>query len=205
MIKIQCVNIRWGRRNLNREKIKQAVRDLLEAIGEDTQREGLLETPERVTKAYAEIFSGLNHQPEDFTDYKIFHVEDDPEMVIVQRIPFYSVCEHHLLPFFGYANVAYVPKDGRVIGISKIPRLVEFASKRPGMQEKVTAQIASELTRILEPNGVAVSISARHMCMEMRGINRTNLFTYTSKFTGGFKTDAELKQDFLRQTENKIV
>lgn len=203
MIKIpfKSINREWN--ILNEAKIKEAVENLLEAIGEDPKREGLVETPARVAKAYTEMFAGLNHHPEDFTDYKIFHVDDDPEMVIVQEIPFYSVCEHHLLPFFGSVNVAYVPRNGKVIGISKIPRLVEFASKRPGMQEKVTAQIAADLTNILNPEGVAVSINARHMCMEMRGINKSNLFTFTSKFTGKFISDRELKNDFLRQTENK--
>jgi GTP cyclohydrolase I len=187
---------------MNESKIEKAISDLLEAIGEDPSREGLVETPKRVAKAYQEMFSGLNHQPQDFTDYKIFHVEDEPEMVMVQKIPFYSMCEHHLLPFFGTANVAYVPKNGKVIGISKIPRLVEFAARRPGMQERLTTQIVNELGGILDPAGIAVSISARHMCMEMRGINRSGLFTYTSKMTGVFQTDHELKQSFQRQTES---
>jgi len=189
--------------NLNEEKIEESITSLLEAIGENPNREGLIETPKRVAKAYAEIFAGLNHRPEEFTDYKIFHVDEDPEMILVQQIPFYSMCEHHLLPFFGVANVAYVPEDGKVIGISKIPRLVEFVSKRPGMQEKVTTQIVDELEKILHPQGIAVSLSARHMCMEMRGINRDGLSTYTSKFTGVFKDDRDLKNEFLRQTENQ--
>jgi GTP cyclohydrolase I len=189
--------------NLDSKKIEHAITDILEAIGEDPQRPGLVETPQRVAKAYEEMFSGLNQQPEDFSDYKIFQVDDDPEMVMVQKIPFYSMCEHHLLPFFGVANVAYVPKNGKVIGISKIPRLVDFVAKRPGMQEKVTTQIVDELQRILDPAGVAVSISARHMCMEMRGISKSGLFTYTSKFTGSFKADQNLKQQFLQQTGNE--
>ncbi|KAF0426788.1 GTP cyclohydrolase I FolE [Pediococcus acidilactici] len=184
---------------LNLPKIEKAVSDLLEGIGEDPQREGLVETPKRVAKAYAELFAGLNHQATDFTDYKIFHVDEEPEMVLVQKIPFYSVCEHHLLPFFGNVDVAYVPKDGKVIGISKIPRLVDFVVKRPGMQEKVTTQISSELTKILDPQGVAVTVSARHLCMEMRGINQSNLFTYTSKMTGVFKNDQALRANFFQQ------
>ncbi|WP_461240882.1 GTP cyclohydrolase I FolE [Paucilactobacillus sp. N302-9] len=188
---------------MDNKKIEHAITDILEAIGEDPQRPGLVETPQRVAKAYEEMFSGLNQQPEDFSDYKIFQVDDDPEMVMVQKIPFYSMCEHHLLPFFGVANVAYVPKNGKVIGISKIPRLVDFVAKRPGMQEKVTTQIVDELQRILDPAGVAVSISARHMCMEMRGISKSGLFTYTSKFTGSFKADQNLKQQFLQQTGNE--
>ncbi len=175
-------------KTLNLPKIEKAVSDLLEGIGEDPQREGLVETPKRVAKAYAEIFAGLNHQATDFTDYKIFHVDEEPEMVLVQKIPFYSVCEHHLLPFFGNVNVAYVPKDGKVIGISKIPRLVDFVVKRPGMQEKVTTQISTELANILDPQGVAVTVSARHLCMEMRGINQSNLFTYTKNSPRSLRT-----------------
>ncbi len=186
-------------KTLNLPKIEKAVSDLLEGIGEDPQREGLVETPKRVAKAYAELFAGLNHQATDFTDYKIFHVDEEPEMVLVQKIPFYSVCEHHLLPFFGNVNVAYVPKDGKVIGISKIPRLVDFVVKRPGMQEKVTTQISTELANILDPQGVAVTVSARHLCMEMRGINQSNLFSYTSKMTGVFKTDQALRANFFQQ------
>lgn len=186
-------------KTLNLPKIEKAVSDLLEGIGEDPQREGLVETPKRVAKAYAELFAGLNHQATDFTDYKIFHVDEEPEMVLVQKIPFYSVCEHHLLPFFGNVNVAYVPKDGKVIGISKIPRLVDFVVKRPGMQEKVTTQISTELANILDPQGVAVTVSARHLCMEMRGINQSNLFTCTSKMTGVFKTDQALRANFFQQ------
>lgn len=185
---------------MNEEKIEQSVKDFLEAIGEDPNREGLVETPKRVAKAYAEIFAGLNATRDQFTDYKIFHVEEDPGMVMVQQIPFYSMCEHHLLPFFGTANVAYVPSDGKVIGISKIPRLVDFVAKRPGMQEKVTTQIVDQLGEILDPKGIAVSVSARHMCMEMRGISKSGLYTYTSKLTGVFQTDNDLKQEFLRQT-----
>ncbi|MCH3921698.1 GTP cyclohydrolase I FolE [Limosilactobacillus sp.] len=187
---------------MDQVKVEQAVRDLLVALGEDTTREGLVETPQRVAKMYAEIFSSLDHRPEDFTNYKVFHVDDLPEMVLIQHIPFYSMCEHHLLPFFGYANVAYVPKDGRVIGLSKIPRLVDFVTKKPGMQERVTTDLVHELQRILEPDGIAVSVAARHMCMEMRGIRKTGQFTYTDKFTGTFKTDLALRQEFLQQTRD---
>ncbi len=123
-------------------------------------------------------------------------------MVLVQHIPFYSMCEHHLLPFFGYANVAYVPKDKKVIGLSKIPRLLDFVTKKPGMQERVTTDLVAELQRILDPAGIAVTIAARHLCMEMRGVNKAGQFTYTDKFTGQFKTDSDLKQEFLNQTRN---
>ena len=136
---------------MDQEKIKHAVSELLEAFGEDPQREGLKETPQRVAKMYAEIFASLNHQPEDFSNYKTFHVDDQPEMVLIQQIPFYSMCEHHLLPFFGNVSVAYVPRDGKVIGLSKIPRLVDFVAKKPGMQERLTTELANELQRILNP------------------------------------------------------
>ena len=187
---------------MDQQKIEKAVRDLLIAIGENPHREGLLETPQRVAKMYQEVFSSLKHQPEDVANYKVFHVSDVPEMVLVQHIPFYSMCEHHLLPFFGYATVAYVPKDGRVIGLSKIPRLIDFVTKKPGMQERVTTDLAAELQRILDPAGIAVTISARHLCMEMRGVNKAGQYTYTDKFTGRFKEDKDLKREFLMQTRN---
>lgn len=181
-------------------KVEQAVHDLLVALGEDPDREGLKETPQRVAKMYAEIFASLGHQPEEFTNYKVFHVDEQPEMVLVQQIPFYSMCEHHLLPFFGHANVAYVPRDGKVIGLSKIPRLVDFVTKQPGMQERVTTDLVNQLQRILNPTGIAVTISARHMCMEMRGINKAGQFTYTDKYTGIFKENVDLRHEFLEQT-----
>ncbi|MBU5283065.1 GTP cyclohydrolase I FolE [Limosilactobacillus reuteri] len=187
---------------MDQQKIAKAVKDLLIAIGEDPKREGLAETPQRVAKMYQEVFSSLNHQPEEVANYKVFHVDDVPEMVLVQHIPFYSMCEHHLLPFFGYANVAYVPKDKKVIGLSKIPRLLDFVTKKPGMQERVTTDLVAELQRILDPAGIAVTIAARHLCMEMRGVNKAGQFTYTDKFTGQFKTDRDLKQEFLNQTRN---
>lgn len=187
---------------MDQQKIEKAVRDLLIAIGENPSREGLLETPQRVAKMYQEVFSSLKRQPEDMVNYKVFHISDVPEMVLVQHIPFYSMCEHHLLPFFGYANVAYVPKDGRVIGLSKIPRLIDFVTKKPGMQERVTTDLVAELQRILDPAGIAVTISARHLCMEMRGVNKAGQYTYTDKFTGQFKENKDLKREFLMQTRN---
>ncbi|KRM81439.1 GTP cyclohydrolase I [Limosilactobacillus coleohominis DSM 14060] len=187
---------------MDQQKIEKVVRDLLIAIGENPHREGLLETPQRVAKMYQEVFSSLKRQPEDVANYKVFHASDVPEMVLFQHIPFYSMCEHHLLPFFGYANVAYVPKDDQVIGLSKIPRLIDFVTKKPGMQERVTTDLAAELQRILDPAGIAVTISARHLCMEMRGVNKAGQYTYTDKFTGRFKEDKDLKREFLMQTRN---
>lgn len=185
---------------MDQEKIAKATEMLLEAIGEDPSREGLKETPQRVAKMYAEVFSSLDDkQPEAVTNYKVFHVDENPEMVVVQEIPFYSMCEHHLLPFFGTVSVAYVPQNGRVIGLSKIPRLVEFVSHKPGMQERVTTELVKELTRLLDPAGVAVVVAARHMCMEMRGVNKAGQFTYTSRFTGSFLEQPGLKEEFLNQ------
>lgn len=188
---------------MDQEKISAAVKELLAALGEDTSREGLRETPQRVARMYEEICGSIGKKPEEVANYKVFHVDEVPEFVLVQQIPFYSLCEHHLLPFFGEANVAYVPKDGRVIGLSKIPRLVDFCARKPGMQERLTTDIVSELTRILEPAGVAVTINARHLCMEMRGINKTGQFTSTAKYVGVFATDHSLKTDFLSQVHHQ--
>ncbi len=185
---------------MDQERIAHAVREILEAVGEDPNREGLRETPTRVAKMYAEVFSSLGKQPETVANYKVFHVTEQPEMVLVQAIPFYSMCEHHLLPFFGTVNLAYVPQAGRVIGLSKIPRLVDFVTHKPGMQERVTTDLVAELTRLLDPAGVAVTIAARHLCMEMRGVNKAGQFTYTNRFTGVFKDDLALRQEFLQQT-----
>ncbi|MCI1925720.1 MAG: GTP cyclohydrolase I FolE [[Lactobacillus] timonensis] len=190
---------------MDQKAVEQAVKQLLIAIGDDPQRPGLVETPQRVAKMYGEIASSLGRQPEDLTNYKVFQVEDTPRMVIVEHIPFYSLCEHHLLPFFGEANVAYVPRDGKVIGLSKIPRLVDFAARRPGMQERVTTDIVKELQRLLNPRGIAVTITARHLCMEMRGINKRGQDTYTSRFTGLFNDDDGLRREFLMKSEHGQV
>lgn len=190
---------------MDQKAVEQAVKQLLIAIGDDPQRPGLVETPQRVAKMYGEIASSLGRQPEDVTNYKVFQVEDTPRMVMVEHIPFYSLCEHHLLPFFGEANVAYVPRDGKVIGLSKIPRLVDFAARRPGMQERVTTDIVKELQRLLNPRGIAVTITARHLCMEMRGINKRGQDTYTSRFTGLFNDDDGLRREFLMKSEHGQV
>lgn len=189
---------------MDQKKIETAVTMILEALGEDPQREGLQETPARVAKMYAEVFAGLGKRPEDFTNYKVFHVDEAPELVVVQEIPFYSMCEHHLLPFFGTVSVGYVPQAGRVIGLSKIPRLVDFVTHRPGMQERVTTDLVTELQRLLDPAGIAVTVAARHLCMEMRGVTKTGQFTYTAKYTGAFTTQPALKQQFLDQVSGQL-
>lgn len=182
----------------NQNKIETAVKMILEAIGEDPRRNGLKETPSRVARMYQEIFSSLNTP--NFDNYKLFPVEEMTETVLIKKIPFYSMCEHHLLPFWGVVHVTYIPSHKQVIGLSKIPRLVYYCAKRPNVQERLTVNIATELTRILNPKGVAVIISARHMCMEMRGIKEIGSYTDTSYYTGKFKTDNDLKNDFLQRT-----
>lgn len=181
----------------NKAKIERAVRDILEAVGEDPERAGLVETPERVARMYAEVFATKTAAP--FDNYKLFKVEDPTEMVLLKDIPFYSMCEHHLLPFFGTVQVAYVPQHQQVIGLSKIPRLIDYCAKQPNVQERLTVTIAKELQRILDPAGVAVSITARHMCMEMRGVSKPGVHTESSYYSGQFKTDLDLKREFLQR------
>lgn len=178
------------------ETLVQGVKCLLTAVGDDPERTGLLETPERVIKAHAEIYAHTGETT--FKDYKLFDTTDDADMVIVEDIPFYAMCEHHLLPFFGTIDVAYVP-DGEVIGLSKIPRLVDWASRRPSVQENLTALIADQMQRIVHPKGLAVNVTARHMCMEMRGINRPGTQTNTTIHRGLLQTDTFLKDSFSRR------
>ncbi|GFH42514.1 GTP cyclohydrolase 1 [Lactococcus hodotermopsidis] len=179
--------------------LKTSTTQLLEVIGDDPTRDGLLETPERVAKAYAEIFASTGET--EFKDYKLFPTDNDSDLVIVADIPFYAMCEHHLLPFFGTVTVGYVP-NGEIIGLSKIPRLVNWAARRPSVQENLTALISAEMQRITQPKGVAVHVNSRHMCMEMRGINQPGTFTTTSLYKGTLKTDALLRQEFMMKVSN---
>jgi GTP cyclohydrolase I len=179
------------------EQLAQHVRDLLTNIGDDPDRAGVQETPARVVKAQAEIFAHTGETA--FQDYKLFPTEQDADLVIVEQIPFYSMCEHHLLPFFGTVDIAYVP-DGQIIGLSKVPRLVDWAARRPSVQENLTHLIASELERIIAPKGLAVNVTARHMCMEMRGINRPGTQTNTTVHRGVLRTDSFLREQFARRT-----
>lgn len=165
-------------------RIQQAVRDLLEAIGEDPGREGLRDTPARVERALAEICWGVGRNPEEELD-TFFHV-DSNEMVVVKDVPFYSLCEHHLLPFIGRAHVAYIPNDGRVTGLSKIARVVEMAARRPQLQERLTTDVADAVMRRLQPQGVVVCMEAEHLCMTMRGIQRPGTLALTSAVRGVF-------------------
>ncbi|MBC7105141.1 MAG: GTP cyclohydrolase I FolE [Firmicutes bacterium] len=165
-------------------KIERAVRMLLEAIGEDPDREGLRDTPSRVARMYQELLCGLDENPEDhLTKY---FTEDHEEMVLVKDIPLYSLCEHHLLPFYGLAHVAYIPRRGVITGLSKLARVVEGFAKRPQLQERLTTQIADAIVRRLNPHGVLVVIEAEHMCMTMRGVKKPGSRTVTSAVRGQF-------------------
>lgn len=180
---------------MDQEKIEQGVRLILEAIGEDLDREGLRDTPARVARMYQEIFAGLHANPAQELSAK-FHVEQS-EIVLVRDIGFYSACEHHLLPFFGKAHVAYLPQNGVVTGLSKIARLVDTAAKRPQIQERMTETIAEALDNTLHPAGVMVVIEAEHLCMTMRGIKKPGSQTLTIASRGEFK-EISRQQDLLK-------
>jgi len=167
---------------IDRGRIEKAVREIIEALGENPDREGLIETPERVAAFYAEVFDGLHRDPGDVVD-AFFGEEHYQEIVMVREIPFYSMCEHHFVPFHGQAHVAYIPK-GRVTGLSKLARLVEGFARRPQMQERLTAQVADALTERLEPLGVMVVVEAEHLCMSMRGVKKPGATTVTSAVRG---------------------
>ena len=171
-------------------KIEEGVRLILEGIGEDPDREGLLKTPHRVAKMYEEVFAGMTEDPA--VHFETTFDEGHQEMVIVKDIPFYSMCEHHLVPFFGKAHVAYIPgPEGRICGLSKLARLVDAYAKRPQVQERLTSQIADTLVRELKPTGVLVVLEAEHMCMSMRGVKKPGAMTTTSAARGLFeKRDA---------------
>ena len=179
---------------IDRDRIRRAVQELIEAIGEDPQREGLRETPRRIADMYAEIFSGVKSDPSQVLG--VTFEEDHQEMVILRDIPFYSMCEHHFLPFHGVAHVGYIPK-GRVVGISKVARLVEVLARRPQLQERLTGQIADTLMDSLQPQGVAVVIEAEHLCMTMRGIKKPGTIVVTSANRGIFRERAVTRQEFL--------
>ena len=184
---------------MDKPRIEAAVRELLLAIGEDPDREGLQETPRRVAEMYGEIFSGLEETPEKHM--KLFNETKHDEMVTVRDIPLYSMCEHHLLPFIGVAHIAYIPRDGRVIGLSKLARIVNAFARRPQLQERLTAQLADFLEEKLEPQGVAVIIEAEHLCMTMRGVKKPGSTTVTCAARGVFREDDRLREEFFRLLE----
>lgn len=179
------------------DRIEGAVREILEAIGEDPDRDGLLETPGRVARMYAEVFCGLHDTPE--RHLKVVFEANHDEMVMVRDIPLYSMCEHHLVPFMGVAHVAYIPNDdGRVTGLSKLARLVDGFARRPQVQERLTTQIADALEQTLSPKGVLVVIEAEHLCMSMRGVRKPGSTTVTSAVRGLFRVNAATRAEAMR-------
>jgi GTP cyclohydrolase I len=182
---------------VDKPRIERAVREILEAIGEDPEREGLIDTPARVARMYEEIFEGMRVDPSEYLTTQ-FETDHD-EMVMVRDIPMYSACEHHLLPWIGKAHVAYIPSDdGRVTGLSKLARLVDAYAKRPQVQERLTSQIADELDRSLQPKGVMVVIEAEHLCMTMRGIRKPGASTVTSAVRGLFRQNVATREEAMR-------
>lgn len=180
---------------MDKEKIMRAVRDILIAVGENPDRPGLAETPKRVANMYEEIFAGLNENPKKHL--KFFDEKSNDEMVIVRDIPFSSMCEHHLLPFVGRAHIAYIPSDNKIIGLSKLARIVDNFAKKPQVQERLTHDIADFLNDNLNPQGVAVIVEAEHMCMSIRGAKASGSITQTSALRGIMKTDARSRAEVL--------
>lgn len=177
-------------------RAEAAVRELLLAVGENPDRQGLQDTPSRVARAYREMFAGLYTDPDTVLDTTFD--EDHDELVLVTKIPMYSTCEHHLVAFHGMAHVGYIPgKDGRVTGLSKLARVIDLYAKRPQVQERLTAQIADAVVRKLDPRGVIVVIEAEHLCMAMRGVRKAGSITVTSAVRGQFKTDAASRSEAL--------
>ncbi|MFC0415467.1 GTP cyclohydrolase I FolE [Cytobacillus solani] len=180
---------------VNRAQIEDAVRLILEAIGEDPNREGLLDTPKRVAKMYEEVFQGLNQDPKEY--FETVFGEDHEEVVLVKDIPFYSMCEHHLVPFYGKAHVAYIPRNGKVTGLSKLARAVDAVVKRPQLQERITSTIAESILEKLDPHGVMVVVEAEHMCMTMRGVKKPGSQTVTTAARGVFADDERARAEVL--------
>ena len=177
------------------DKIEEGVKLILEGIGEDPQREGLQKTPERVARMYAECFAGLEEDPA--VHFETTFDEHSQELILLRDIPFFSMCEHHLAPFYGTANIAYIPAaDGRICGLSKLARLVEVFARRPQVQERLTQQIKDCIQETLNPQGVMVVIEAKHMCMQMRGVEKQNSITTTSDYSGVFNS-LNTRQEFM--------
>lgn len=181
---------------MDKAKIEKAVREILEAIGENPDREGLLDTPKRIAKMYEEIFSGLEEDPGKHLEV-YFQDDQHEELVLVKDIPFYSMCEHHLVPFYGKAHVGYIPKGGRLTGLSKLARVVDTIAKRPQLQERLTSTIADTLMEKLDPYGVIVVVEAEHMCMTMRGVKKQGSQTLTSAVRGIFQKDSKSRAEAM--------
>ncbi len=188
------------RHGVDQERVQAAVRELIAAIGEDVTREGLRHTPRRIAEMYDEIFAGLYADPKQLL--AVTFEEGHDEMVILKDIPFYSLCEHHFMPFHGVAHVGYIP-EGSVVGISKIARVVELFAKRPQLQERLTCQIADCIMEALEPDGVAVVIEAEHLCMTMRGVKKPGSKLVTSAMRGHFKKRAVTRSEFLALVQGR--
>ena len=180
---------------MDTKKIEKAVRDILIAIGENPERKDLRETPRRVAQMYAEIFSGIEADAEK--ELKVVLEQKHDEIILLKGIPLYSVCEHHLIPFIGKAHVAYIPKGGRVTGLSKLARAVDVLSKRPQVQERLTTQIAEIIMKQLKPRGVMVVIEAEHLCLSMRGVKKPGILTVTSALRGIFKENQKTRAETL--------
>jgi len=187
----------------NHDILEQITRKLLKEIGENPDREGLVRTPSRVAKSWEFFSKGYNQNLEDIINNAIFE-EDAKDMVIVRDIEFFSLCEHHLLPFFGKAHVGYIP-NGKVIGLSKIPRIIDMFSRRLQVQERLTHQVAEVLQDVLNPIGVAVVMEGRHMCMQMRGVEKQNSFASTSAMLGQFRKSSETRSEFLSIINRTVV
>ena len=179
----------------NHDKLEQITRNLLKEIGENPDREGLLKTPYRVAKTWKLFSKGYNQNLEDIINNAIFE-EDAKDMVIVRDVEFFSLCEHHLLPFFGKAHVGYIP-SGKIVGLSKIPRIIDMFARRLQVQERLTHQIADAIMNAIDPLGVAVVMEGRHMCMQMRGVEKQNSFASTSAMLGQFRKSSETRSEFL--------
>ncbi len=180
---------------IDQEKIKRAVALIIEAIGEDATREGLVETPHRIAEMYAELFEGLEKDPLDELTV-FFEAGKHKEMIILKDIPFYSMCEHHFLPFHGVAHIGYIPNE-RIVGISKLARVVEILARRPQLQERLTGQIADAIMEGLQPQGVGVVVEAEHLCLTMRGIKKPGSIVVTSANRGLFRRNLATRQEFL--------
>ena len=183
------------KQKMSRKKIEKAVKTILKNIGEDPNREGLIKTPLRVAKSFEFLTKGYKQDPIEILNSALFSTTND-EMVLVRDIEFYSLCEHHLLPIIGRVHVAYIP-DGKVVGLSKIPRVVEVFARRLQIQEQLTEQIADAINEAINPKGVAVVVQARHMCMEMRGVEKINSTTVSSALRGLFKKDLRTRNEFF--------
>lgn len=180
---------------MDKKKIEKAIKMILEAIGEDTGRKDLIDTPKRVAEMYAEIFSGIKMNPEK--EFEVLFDKEHHEIVLLKDIPLYSVCEHHLIPFMGKVHVAYIPKGNRITGLSKLVRVVDIFAKRPQVQEKLTTEIANLLMKKLNPLGVLVIIEAEHLCMSMRGVKKPGIMTITSAVRGIFKENQKTRAEAL--------